>query len=211
MSIKDELADQLLEAAIDDIKTHAKSGVLNPGDLFEKLGENDGVSSTVTYTGASNPKDEEYVTVYSTKDGMPSDILVNMLSKTLKKRWQMGDSSIDPGLWGQRAFSLRPVMDYNATVEPLLCIFHKDSEERAFLNSHGLSTRVCRKSNLPTEWDRLMHARHRHKSEMLAFMEAKNTESSKEYNEQQKLQTEGMSAMVKALQEVLSSKDTAKE
>ena len=191
---------QLLEAAIDSIKSHVKDGKLNPGDIVERLGNNDGVASHMTMQVTDARRDAEFVTVYSTKDGMPSEILVNMLAKTLMKRWN-NDPELPPALHGQKAFSLKPVVEYRSSDNPLLCIFHPDSEDRAFLNAHGLSTRVCRKANLPTEWDRMMHAQHRHKQEYSAYERAKAEEQVREYREQNRLMLEAQRAMIDAVRE----------
>lgn len=196
--IDNSIEAQLLEAAIDSIKSHVKEGKLKPGDIVERLGTNDGVASHMTMQVTDEKRDAEYVTVYSTKDGMPSEVLVNMLAKTLMKRWNP-DPELDPKLYGQKAFSLTPVVEYRSSDSPLLCIFHPDAPEREFLNKHGLTTRVCRKHNLPTEWDRMMHAQHRHKQEFAAYEKAEAEERAREYREQNRAMLEAQLAMIEAI------------
>ena len=150
----------LLDAAIDEIKALGKSGGIQAGELLETLGD----QSLMTYTGVGRPDSEDsYVEIYSTKDGMPSTVLVNMLSKCLRKRWPES-TDVPRNLWGKRVFSLKPMYAYVSTPNPLKCFLHPESSYRSQVETVGLGRMTCSKKNLATPYDQLMHAKGYHTS-----------------------------------------------
>lgn len=162
---QDAIDSAVLDAAIDELRSQAQPGRrpgINAGDLLEKLTE---VEGTVSYGGTTKPENEDLVRVYSTKDNMPSDVLVMMLTKILKKRWKQ-DPDVPEALWGKRVFTLAPTGVYTSTAEPLLCMLHVDYPKRAHYDTLGLTGRICRKVNLQSEYHRHMHMQHRHKNEL---------------------------------------------
>ena len=153
----------VIEATIEELKeqARAKPGTLQPGTLVEKLRD---IEGTMTYTGATKDSDQEYVRVYSTLDNMPSDVLVNMLSKTLRKRWPQ-HPEVPSDMWDKPVFSLTAKGEYRPTENPLVCLLHPTHEKRAAYDAMGLKGRTCRKANLNSEYHLEMHMRNRHKNE----------------------------------------------
>jgi hypothetical protein len=119
------------------------------------------------------------------KNGVPSTILKYMLSKKL----QQGFTIQDPG----------------TRIEgTILCYLHPESEEREWLDSIGLRGRVCdpefgkHKSKIPTEWDRELHMKHKHKQEWETISRAQARQEREETMRFQRVQAEALERMAAA-------------
>lgn len=105
-------------------------------------------------------KNADKVTVYSVVDGTPSQVLVSMLAKQLKKRIPR-DEAIPEEFWGKRAFTVdKPTIKDESP--KFVCWFHKDSPHRPELDAIGLAGVVCSKRNIPTLVDVEYHVMRKH-------------------------------------------------
>lgn len=99
-----------------------------------------------------------YVVVYHRRTREPSVIMVDALSKQLKKI----DKLEDGGDGKSYAFTLdKPKQAPYRGI--LKCYLHADDSDRPKWDGFGFI--VCRKNNLPTEFQRRMHMQRKHKQE----------------------------------------------
>jgi hypothetical protein len=153
--LKASIAEAQLDAAISEVTDGHASG--------EKVVAAVQHEEASTETFVADRRNADAVTVYSQMDGTSSDVLVSMLSKQLRKRFPR-DPNIPERLWGRLAFKMDPPA--NTPMRPkLTCWLHPDHEKRDGLQVIGLGHRVCRKSNIPSEMDVLMHVQKKHPQE----------------------------------------------
>lgn len=116
-----------------------------------------------------------YVVVYHRRTREPSVIMYDALAKQLKKT--------DPDT-GELAFTLdRPAKPpYRGTIK---CLLHADDPERAKYDSFGFA--VCRKSNLPSDYQRELHMQRKHKAEWAAMLRERSDRERAERREFQSL------------------------
>lgn len=102
-----------------------------------------------------------YVVVYHRATREPSVIMYDALAKQLKK--------IDPDT-KELAFQLdRPSKPpYRGTLK---CFLHADDPDRAKHDQFGFAT--CRKSNIPSDYQRELHMQRKHKAEWAAIQREK--------------------------------------
>ena len=98
-----------------------------------------------------------YVVVYHRRTREPSVIMYDALAKQLKK--------VDPDT-KELAFQLeRPATPpYRGTLK---CLLHADDPDRPKYDQFGFA--VCRKSNLPSNYQRELHMQRKHKAEWAAM------------------------------------------
>lgn len=133
--------DALIEAAIDNIKTTREHGYVLPDAEVGGY-----LASPAVLT--SNAEDK--AVIYDTLTGEPRQVLVNMLSKTLKKKRD-----------GQPAFSTTPTKVYQHGQIP--CWFNPASDRFAEMQSvPGLQGFTCASAHLASEFDAELHVQRRH-------------------------------------------------
>ena len=159
--VESALLDALI-AEIKEVQSHPTTAAMTPGEVLQRFDTERGPAE-MSYHGVNDDSDRA-VTVYSTKDGMSSEILVNMLAKTLRRRWQ-AESDVPQELWGRPVFSIRPKPLYTLKTPDIKCFMHVESEERELLDTIGLGGRVCRKASISDEFSKEMHEQHRHRNE----------------------------------------------
>ena len=116
-----------------------------------------------------------YVVVYHRRTREPSVILYDALAKQLKKE--------DPDTH-ELAFQLeRPSQPPYRGV--LKCHLHQDDPERPKYDQFGFA--VCRKSNLPSDYQRELHMQRKHKAEWAAIQREKADRERAERREFQSL------------------------
>lgn len=179
------IKEAMLDAAIAEVVDGKASG-----EMVIAAAQADEASTTTFVTDRRNA---DTVTVYNQHDGTPSQILISMLSKQLRKRFPR-DPSIPEALWGRRAFGVeRPA---SAVEKPLLmCWLHKDHPKRDGLNAVGLSARFCTKANIPSEMDVRMHVQRKHPQEFRIMNEADTRIREEEDRELRRREVEAMMAI----------------
>ena len=116
-----------------------------------------------------------YVVVYHRRTREPSVILYDALGKQLKKE--------DPETH-ELAFQLeRPSQPPYRGI--LKCYLHQDDPERPKYDQFGFA--VCRKSNLPSDYQRELHMQRKHKAEWAAIQREKGERDRAERREFQNL------------------------
>ena len=146
------IQDAVFDAAVADLtdNTRGKERVIDAAKYDE--GE--------FTTFVLDSKNADKVTVYSTVDGTPSQVLMSMLAKQLRKRVPR-DEAIPEEFWGKRAFTHeKPNMP--DTGPKYVCWFHKDSPQRPELDEIGLGGVTCTKKNIPTLIDVEYHVMRKH-------------------------------------------------
>ena len=152
------IEEQLIEAKVAEVKSTGNHGfsVFKTGDS-----EVDGAVEGGRMGFTTNAADK--VWVYSTENGEPREILVNMLAKTLKKK-----------RFGKPAFSLTPTVEYRTGNK--LCMLHPDHPDRELFVSLGV-TKICGEGTtapagkLASDLDVRTHMEHRHRREWLTIQE----------------------------------------
>lgn len=166
-----EIAEQIRDFRIAEMKNSTSAELFSPaGEVGEAL---EGGGFKVTKSQADK------TTIYSTIDGTPSEVLVYMLSKKLQQKREDG----------LPAFSLEP---QPRVVGELVCYLHPESEEREHLDAIGLRGRTCRKSNIPTQWDRDLHMQRKHKNEWTVVERARERQEREDQMRFARVQAEAM-------------------
>ena len=177
------IEEQLIEAKIAEVKESGNHGfsVFRTGDS-EVDGALEGGKMGLTTTAADK------VIIYDTETNEPREILVNMLSKTLRKRRA-----------GKPAFSLEPKGEYRRGTH--LCYLHPEHPERELLRELGIN-KLCGEGttqpagNLASALDVRTHMEHRHKREWLTLQEHYESEEKKYDRERQDRLANAMLAAV---------------
>lgn len=164
-AVKAEIEQQVIEAEIENLKT---GGVQFAGDAIADGALLSDGNLAGSLQMASDPGSRDYVTLYSTVDGLPSRILMNMLGKKLAQK--LPD--------GHRAWSTSPTVAY--AVGDLKCLLHEDHPRRAEWDGIGLKGKTCTKSNIPSGFEVRQHMVHRHAQEWAVMEEARATEEREE-------------------------------
>jgi hypothetical protein len=177
MAVDEQVAEQLRDFKINQIQNTTSAELFSPADT-EVSTALEGQGFKITKTQADK------IVVYD-KNGVPSTILKYMLSKKL----QQGFTLEDPG---------------NRIMGSILCYLHPESEEREWLDSIGLRGRTCdpqfgrHKSQIPTEWDRELHMKHKHKKEWETISRAEQRRERQEAMQFQRTQAEALERMAAA-------------
>ena len=156
-------------------------------------------------------KNADKVTVYSTVDGTPSQVLMSMLAKQLRKRVPR-DEAIPEEFWGKRAFTIdKPNIPDNGP--KYVCWFHKESPQRPELDEIGLGGVTCTKKNIPTLIDVEYHVMRKHPQRFKLIEQHRNR---KRENEDRTLRREEVAAtqamaagLAKAMVAVVEPRSTA--
>lgn len=140
--------------------------------------------------------DAQHVVLFSTKDGVASKVRIEQLV-----------SKLMPDKDGRVAFSERPVdptWQYKndpITGVPILmrpirfkCRLHRDSKDREWLDSIGLSGMECSVDNIPSEFQLALHMEHKHRVE---WQTMQNAEQRKREDEERERQRAFMEAIAK--------------
>ncbi len=170
MATKEAIEQALVETQIANWKSDGV-GAMDP-ELLESM-----VSADPTLGEATNvddkmgqafvEDDDEMIPIYSTFDGTKSIVLVSMLGKQMRKRYDREDAEVPSSMWGKHAFSLAQTLhgkEVQGNMLKLKCMYHADHPMRDELNAMGVMMQ-CRKANIPTESDVLQHAENRHPKE----------------------------------------------
>lgn len=177
--------EALLDGYLDDIKGNtAKQEALIAAASYDEA---------ETKTFVTDRANADTIVVYNQHDGVPSTILVSMLSKQMKKRFPR-TPSIPEKLWGRRAFDINPP---TGIAEPLklTCWFHPDNAKREGLNAVGLASRVCAKSNIPSIMDVELHVQRKHPLEYKIINQHERTVNEAEDRALRRQEVAAMQAM----------------
>lgn len=161
--VEEAIAEAKAAEMIEEAKVvHAPKAAPTARDLSDKLGlGND--ASRMSGAGTENPdRDESYVTVYSTWDNAPSEVLVSMLSKVIRKRFAK-ENWIPQDLWGRMAFSLKPLPDREPDRLNFQCMLNPQHPMRETLDELGLAGVTCTKTGIPTAVGADKHFKASHK------------------------------------------------
>ena len=163
------MATKLLEQLIQEAEEAAEPVGLQPDDVVHRPDEDlpvPMVASLLTSAG--------YVYIYDTRTGDRSITNRNMLVNQLKKTRQRADAY--PG-YPEGSFVFSTVKPKIERIQvTFTCLLHADRPERAHYDTMGLA--VCRKANLPTQFQVLQHMQHRHRVEW-ATIELERTQREK--------------------------------
>jgi len=168
--------DAALAAAVNDMPVDPREA-LRSEELGEVVGEvTDADGTTKVASSMRRVKDtddwENYITLYSTLDGMPSKVLRGMRVKKLRQVWPEVNS-IPETLWGKPVFTTKPLRKYVVGVS--MCRLNPDHPDRDAVVAAGLGHLSCRKSNMPTEFAARQHLQHKHHDEFAALEAARVT------------------------------------
>jgi hypothetical protein len=165
---KPDLGDEALERLSAQMPTH---------ELNESSGDS---SDWPTGIKMDSLEHRGYIVVYHKATREPSVILADALGKQLKK--------VDPDT-GQLAFQLdKPKQSPYRGV--LKCRLHADDPDRSKHDQFGFAH--CKKSNIPTEYQRNMHMIRKHKQEWAAIQADK---AERERAETREFQSQLMAAV----------------
>lgn len=151
MSQDSAVQDQLIEAQVAEIKAgNADFGYFAPGDAGVAAAIVGG-KMKITHEHKGQPLDT--VTLYDQETGEPRPgVLVNMLSKVLRKRKEDG----------RPALGINPPAGVSYVGGSTLCLFHPDHPNRAAYDRIGLAGKVCKSAHLASDFDARRHAENRH-------------------------------------------------
>lgn len=156
--VQAEIEKQIIEAEVEKIK----SGGLDFGKGVVADGALESGSNLVgSMQMASDPASRDKVTLYSTIDGLPSQVLVNMLGRKLTQK--LPD--------GRPAWSRTQTMPYKPG--EMKCLLHAEHPRRSELDSIGLLGKTCTKSNITSVFEVRQHMLHRHTQEWNVMEEAR--------------------------------------
>ena len=180
--------DAAVEAAIEEMKD--KGVKAQPEAVLKSIAEAGMEAKDVMGTEAfladeTQEDDDQLINVYHRGDGSRRTVLISMLSKMLKRRFNSSHIEVPEEMIGQKVFSLSPVVQPER--ETYVCDFHKDSEIRDEVDIAGISLH-CPRTEIPSKAARLTHSEHRHPQEwrtVLFAREAKEKAEDREF--QQKL------------------------
>ena len=188
------IEEQLIEAKVAEVKSTG-----NHGFSVFKTGDSEVDSSVEGGRMAFTTNAADKVWVYSTENGEPREILVNMLAKTLKKKRA-----------GKAAFSLTPMVEYRRGNK--LCMLHPDHPDRELFVSLGV-TKICGEGTtapagkLASDLDVRTHMEHRHKREWLTIQEHFQQVEKQEDRDRQDRLAEAMLKAVESRSESLPFPD----
>jgi hypothetical protein len=157
--VQAEIDRQLIEAEVASIK----SGGLDFGKDVVADGalEGGGANLIGSMQMTSDPGSRDRVTLYSTIDGLPSHVLVNMLGRKLEQK--LPD--------GRPAWSRTQTVPYKPG--EMKCLLHAEHPRRAELDGIGLAGKTCTKSNIRSVFEVRQHMLHRHQQEWAVMEEAR--------------------------------------
>jgi len=183
--VEAEIRAQRMQATVAEIQSKGKglqfSGEAPVAD-GALLSESDSIGSMQM---TSDPGSRDKITLYSTRDGMPSRVLVNMLAKKLQQKLPDGSP----------AWSEKPLVKYQ--MGNLKCILHPEHPRRSELDGIGLAGKTCTKSNIPSVFDIRQHMLHAHSQEWRVIEESRaevEREEEREFRKMQMAQWQAMSA-----------------
>lgn len=145
----DAVREQVVEATVANIRDSGGfTNFFSPGDA-ELAGAIEGGKMAMTSTAKGT------VTLYDQTTGEPRPgVLINMLSKTLRKKRPDGK----PG----PALDMKPPEGVAYSGGDTLCWFHPDNPRRKQYDEIGLRGKVCMSAHLASEYDARQHAQNRH-------------------------------------------------
>ncbi len=173
------------DAHVDEEMRNAglQGGEVTLDDIREKLGEGSTVSGVTSSA--------EMMTVYNRYDGVPSQITSDQAGQRLRVRFDKTHP------WaGQLVWTTKPP-ENGPALGTLLCPLHKDSDERAYLDSLHFQGKLCLKATLKTEYDKDMHFK-QHKLIFNAVEADKAKQLQLQQMELMREQTNAMKAMAEA-------------
>lgn len=154
---------------VDDIKTGSPdaAGIITAerGEQGEAIVGRSSTDTTKSEAFVADPANADKIVVYDQVTGVPSTVLLSMLSFQLRKRVQ-AQPDIPTQFWGIRAFDRTPPpADRIAPRREMKCWLHPEHANRQVYDAIGLAGRMCRKWNIPTAMDVELHVRHKHPKE----------------------------------------------
>jgi hypothetical protein len=182
MVMDNDLTAEILQEALNSAKSGKAEDLMS--EMMMSLGEIGIPDGKMSKAYAVNPeRDDTYITIYSTVNGVASDILRLMAPKVLSKVVKDGPD-IPAGMVGKRAFSLTRG-DFPEKPK-FLCDLHKDNPKREWLDANGLAGIICRKANLASAYEVLRHRRFTHHDEHLLIDKLQNDERDNEMRDYQR-------------------------
>ena len=178
------MEDALVEVAIADAAESA------PGRKLEALHE---ATADLPLDIQGYDEGRERTTIWSTVDGTPSEVLnnANSLGRALKKRYT---NPANPELLGKKVFTnVRPTNVPER--QTIVCMLHKDNEQRGYFDSIGLGGKGCRKSNLASEYEVQSHMEHKHPREWKTIEQAREKQEKADTQRLMLVQLEAMKAL----------------
>jgi hypothetical protein len=156
--VEAQIQQQIVEAEVERIK----SGGLDFGkDVVADGALESGTSLVGSMQMASDPGSRDKVTLYSTIDGLPSQVLVNMLGKKLAQKLPNGNL----------AWSRTQTVPYKQG--EWKCLLHTENPRRKEFDEIGLAGKTCTKSNIASAFEVRQHMLHRHHQEWQVMEEAR--------------------------------------
>jgi len=156
--VQAEIDRQLVEAKVEQIR----SGGLDFGkDVVADGALESGNNLVGSMQMASDPASRDKVTLYSTVDGLPSRVLVNMLGRKLAQKRPDG----------QPAWSQTPTIQFK--YGEMKCLLHADHPRRQEWDGIGLVGKTCTKANIPSAFEVRQHMLHTHQQEWQVMEEAR--------------------------------------
>lgn len=158
MVTKESQIDEARAAALAAEIAAAASGKINfdTGKMLKT------VQDSVPFEQTATSDAEDRVTIYSTRDGLPSIVPLYMLSKKLRTRYP-SENSYPRELWGRPVWSLEQTK--KPRVNTFKCWFHSDAPDRVEMNEIGFSDNFCTKANIPNAIEVENHMMHKHSRE----------------------------------------------
>jgi hypothetical protein len=196
--LADSVRDQALDAAVQDLQ---EISTADGESVLEKIDQQVG-NMKVQESFVTDAKNVDTINVYSTVDGTASSVLVSMLSKILRRRVP-ADPNIPDKHHGKRAFALTVPKNLPVRLR-LLCWLHPEHAMREELDQLGMTTAICRKSNLPSEFEAQMHVQTKHKRSWAAIEANRAASVQKQGLESQSAQAEAMVTLASQLQGLLT-------
>lgn len=117
-----------------------------------------------------NDEDGEEITLYNSYTGLSSTVTRPMLARLMTRKFGPQHVEVPKEYWGKRIWTATKPVTNEPTRMP--CLFSVDAPERDAVVAAGLGHIMCRKSNIPNEGERQLHAQHTHRASYRTYKEA---------------------------------------
>ncbi len=196
-----EMPEAVREAALDAAVQEMQDLSTADGEaILEKIDKQVG-NMKVEESFVVDAKNVDTITVYSVVDGTPSVVLISMLSKILRRRVP-ADTNIPAKFHGKRAFLLSRPTNLPKRLR-LKCWLHAEHPMRPELDALGMTGALCRKANIPSEFEVGLHVETKHKRSWKAIESRKADNVQKQNIDSQATQAEAMVNLADSLQVML--------
>lgn len=128
------------------------------------------------------------VTLYSMETGEPISIPAYMVEGVMQRRLAGGGY----------AFTSEPAKAPEYKLGDVKCFLHPESPDRHILQEIGLGYAFCPAAHLPNDYEKRIHAQHRHRKQWEAYQHHLNSQKQKQQEERQERQVEATLAMARA-------------